>query len=530
MMMMSVAVLRRASRRTLASSGTSWKTKAEDYAYKGMAMGLATDFDDILDLEKAYSRRGPRPSDRVCIVGAGPAGIHMAHILHQEHNIKNITVFENEARTCGKSLTLEADGVVQEMGTCYTVPYKYWCLRRLLADNDQFKEVAVPPRAVSNSWSDTKWIGQEEWLMEPVKKRFPYKYLPGIFTRLSLFLTMVRYKIHHRRLFKLPKQEFLKRTNKTFKQYLDDNGFSDLEPLFSLAMTIQGYGYVDRVSAFYGLWWNSGPEMQGFIDAGLFSWADPSKQPASLLVEGFEQVFKYLAEPFKDQIKTGYNIKKITRNNGKIQVYEDSPERNEPLEFDFLIISTPLKTTFELIEDAPDEHVELAKNMTCSNLTTTLFSCKKKKDMTTALWTWVDGIKRDYSGHVMTVRSTYRVFHKGKPPRTEREHFVSYQYMEDGQVNPTKERKQELLDKLHQDLAKAGFEDIQVVEQKVWPYFHQWSQEEITAGKPLKVLDIQGLHNTWYIGASLLFESVHDVVHYNEMLVKGTNFIDVASP
>ena len=65
---------------------------------------------------------GPRCfDDRIGIVGAGTAGIHMAYLL-KEKGFKDITIFEKSDRIGGKSKTVNYRGVPQEMGTCYIAP------------------------------------------------------------------------------------------------------------------------------------------------------------------------------------------------------------------------------------------------------------------------------------------------------------------------------------------------------------------------------------------------------------------------
>ena len=46
--------------------------------------------------------RGPNKKDKICIVGAGPAGIHMAAKLKNK-NFENIKIFEETDRVGGKS-------------------------------------------------------------------------------------------------------------------------------------------------------------------------------------------------------------------------------------------------------------------------------------------------------------------------------------------------------------------------------------------------------------------------------------------
>lgn len=59
--------------------------------------------------------------DRVGIVGAGPAGIHMAHLLKKK-GFNNVEVLESNDRVGGKSCTFTHRGVPHEMGTVYLTP------------------------------------------------------------------------------------------------------------------------------------------------------------------------------------------------------------------------------------------------------------------------------------------------------------------------------------------------------------------------------------------------------------------------
>ena len=59
--------------------------------------------------------------DRVGIVGAGPAGIHMAYLLKKK-GFTNVEVLESSDRVGGKSYTFTHRGVPHEMGTAYLTP------------------------------------------------------------------------------------------------------------------------------------------------------------------------------------------------------------------------------------------------------------------------------------------------------------------------------------------------------------------------------------------------------------------------
>ena len=66
---------------------------------------------------------GPKPKEKVCIVGAGPAGIHMAVRL-KELGYKHLIIFEKSGRVGGKSYDTTFDGFYRPQGTVFlTVDY-----------------------------------------------------------------------------------------------------------------------------------------------------------------------------------------------------------------------------------------------------------------------------------------------------------------------------------------------------------------------------------------------------------------------
>ena len=61
---------------------------------------------------------GPKEQDKICIVGAGPAGIHMAvELKHKFFN--NVKIFEETDRVGGKSYDTVIDGYYRFQGTVF---------------------------------------------------------------------------------------------------------------------------------------------------------------------------------------------------------------------------------------------------------------------------------------------------------------------------------------------------------------------------------------------------------------------------
>eukprot|EP00794_Sanderia_malayensis_P011742 gene11742-12963_t len=52
-----------------------------------------------------------------------------------------------------------------------------------------------------------------------------------------------------------------------------------------------------------------------------------------------------------------------------------------------------------------------------------------------------------------------------------------------------------------------------------WRYFPRFNPADTRSGILWDIVDMQGKHGMWYIGSSVIFESVKSVVEYNELLI-----------
>ena len=64
---------------------------------------------------------GPKTDDDICIVGAGPAGIHMA-VLLKRMGLTKLRIFEKSNRVGGKCFDVEYDGISRPMGAIFGEP------------------------------------------------------------------------------------------------------------------------------------------------------------------------------------------------------------------------------------------------------------------------------------------------------------------------------------------------------------------------------------------------------------------------
>ena len=62
--------------------------------------------------------KGPKREEHVCVVGAGPAGIHMSVMLKRK-GYSNISIFEKTGRVGGKCFDSKIDGLYRPQGGLY---------------------------------------------------------------------------------------------------------------------------------------------------------------------------------------------------------------------------------------------------------------------------------------------------------------------------------------------------------------------------------------------------------------------------
>lgn len=93
---------------------------------------------------------------------------------------------------------------------------------------------------------------------------------------LEIFSQTISYISHHRRLLgnynetgflpPRPSEENLAELNMTIRDFFDRHGLRTLKPLFKLAYTLQGYGYLEEESILYGMIWVTPKLVNGLIE------------------------------------------------------------------------------------------------------------------------------------------------------------------------------------------------------------------------------------------------------------------------
>ena len=244
---------------------------------------------------KAHGQPPFKKSDRIAIVGAGPAGVHMASRLKQMGYTKTV-LFERSDRVGGKSLTLYLNDtgeciqqkdktgqmdtkscVAHDMGTCF-LHNGYHSIVDLVNEYNLTTTVAPEGRAMFSHFAKDSFSSQsmQEFvtssIMDGVKKgtiKVPrYAFTTELKVLGALISAVKQYNILHESL--LGKIEFsmpprlnastLQKINMTFAEFVEKNDLHALSGFLMFAHAAQGYGYVTSIPALYGLWWIS-PEL-----------------------------------------------------------------------------------------------------------------------------------------------------------------------------------------------------------------------------------------------------------------------------
>ena len=469
----------------------------------------ANHFDPI----QILNRQHPAPDHReIVIIGAGLAGVSMAWLLHRR-GFKNIVILEAQERVGGKIYSYEHQGLIHEMGACYTQP-AYHSIHHLLNHFDLNERVGVAGRMVYRDDGTKRPFGDD--VIQKVKSSMgkSWKHLPKKAVGIRVVIALQRYKYLHRKLLghyqgqlpPKPSDGVLRSLAIPFLDWLKTHRLDVLVPIFRLFQSAQGYGYLETVPAFYGLMWNT-PEV---IDIATQQMSGRG-QGAALIRNGLSGVIEHMLQETGIAVHTQTRVTKISRQTETYVETKDASGQTRQWEAKQVIISAPHQQALAWLENVTPLEQELFSTLVSSCMTTTaqsaIQSTREKID------SWFDNIVPGRDHRVITQRCSEAFLSPetltAKPINQPIERVI-YQYGEQAADEET------IVAAYDTHQVKNGTRNHSVVERCFWPtYFPHWPSEGIVAGNPWRLLDMQGLNNTWWIGSSACFESINDVFEYN---------------
>ena len=473
------------------------------------------------------NRYYPGKTDRIAIIGAGPAGIHMASLL-KKRGFDNVLILEQSDRIGGKSLTQMLDGVPHEMGTCYLHPL-YTRVRELMAEYGISPDTKPGGRNARRHIISEFIVGPQEgpldlgeWLLAAIEQETLPEWLwwaPDKLQGLSLLHAIHRYNKLHESILgsyegSLPPQpsgEAMRQMNMTFMEFLRHHGLEAMIPLLRLSHSAQGYGLLETVPVLYGLWWNSPGVMLAFLESGK----NPDKPVITMIPDGYESLWRAIRKTDDIDVQPGTRIESVSRSDDGVTIAFNCDGESATAEFDFLIIASDLQASLDYLDDPSEEESLLFTALDPEQLITTLVRAKSDTPGAVIEY-WPDMLRPGFPGRLYCIRNSRQCFEPDADDVGSNV-YVTYQYLERGREH----EMEGLAAQLVRDMEEmAGLEDIEIIgEQHKWPYFARFTQDSINQGFPWRLFESQGKRRTWYVGASACFESVHDVVGYNHQVV-----------
>eukprot|EP01124_Arcella_intermedia_P025862 TRINITY_DN4720_c0_g1_i1.p1 TRINITY_DN4720_c0_g1~~TRINITY_DN4720_c0_g1_i1.p1 ORF type:complete len:727 (-),score=178.94 TRINITY_DN4720_c0_g1_i1:27-2207(-) len=484
---------------------------------------------------------------RIVILGAGPSGLSTAHYL-RKHGYNNLTILEKLDVVGGKSKTWvdKEQNVPHDTGTTSIGP-TYDFFRDLLAEattpeNGLAEEEVVPPsnwngyriytqdplfkKALKKEKKDFL-IGLNPWVFAKTEEQTVHKalhWLPDTLQLYTIQKDIAKYKKAVDEIFGSygpftmpPKPMEGKDINISMLKFLQLHSPA-LIPLISYGLSGHGYGHLDEIPFFYGVFFLPPATLEQFINPF-------AKYPAkTTLKSGWRNFWEKIVEFNKLNVLYEFDLKDIKRTAETVTVtgtHKGAPWQEN---FDFIFIGAP-PTPGELALDWNEEEKDIFSRLKYHILSMTLYKRSPVPDLKEFVYVWVDKVadkERYHSGEVIVIRDAYRACRKDFQDKKKDRYQVGAQSFLDGQFT-----EEEVIEKLREHLAKMDDPNIDVLEYNPWKYFYYFNCEDIAAGYPWKLLDLQGKNRTAFIHASAAFESINECLSYTSMV---TDFLAMACP
>ncbi|XP_066913754.1 uncharacterized protein [Clytia hemisphaerica] len=484
----------------------------------------------MVSMTFALTVKGPKSlHDKICIVGAGPSGIHMALSL-KERGFTNIVILEKNSFVGGKSWTINHRGVAHEMGSVYLAPDYEDNVIPLVNKYMPNDLVILPPSAV---WMDDLPgpIPYEQYLIGYAMKFFGTNDIRVAGGKLGQ--TIVQYIAKHNEIFGAyegdlmpePTPDNKVKIQGTFVDFLSRNNMLAMQCILYASSSVQGYGRLDEIPALYGLMWNT-PKLMASLLQRLSG--NTNGTGLYMLRHGFKTLWERIIQAENLDVRFSSEIYRLYRSKTEPKVWleVESSGTRKFNSYDFLIWSPEMKTSLPLWDANVEERFYFSRSKPAF-FTTALVDTDGELRAPSPIDYWFDNINKKRQHSLWALRDSYGALHgysgamyqsklypsgnDGKQTRSQ----VTYQMGDEAPVYT--ELRHTLLNAMKTDLQASS---VNVLYMKTWRYFPRFSHQDLADGMLWRILEMQGNHGMWYIGSSVSFESVKSVVEYNKLLLK----------
>lgn len=406
-------------------------------------------------------------SRRIAIIGAGAAGLTAAETLRKK-GYTNVVIFERAERVGGKCCSVEIDGKIYELGAGILAASNQTALklakrfdvsldrikfgRSVFIDADTGQK--VPKRSLKQN---AQLLWQLFVTYRRMFKRWPSIMTPG-FENIDSELA-------------IPFADFA-------KKYHIEELSAELEMFF----TGFGYGYFADVPAAYVLKYYGWDTVRAFIHRNVYS-----------VPGGIQHLWTAVAKA--QDVRYSTTIQRIERGD-TVTITTEA----ESLEFDSLIVASPLDEALEVIDSTPEER--------------SLFTKMEYVDYRTIACSVEGIVKAD--GYVPKNFSANR---SGEPVFWHHRHSDSDVYTFYALAD-WKMVDDEVVDRTRSFVSKMGGSMTKVYSVTHWKYFPYIDQATMAAGYFDVIEAMQGCRNTFYIGELMNFSTVGLTSQYAEATIE----------
>lgn len=477
---------------------------------------------------------------KIAIVGAGPAGTHMAYLLHK-NGYKNITVFEKDNRIGGKSYSIMHDNVMHEMGTCY-LGAAYVRIRSLMEDLG-ITEVAEVTPELRHAFVNGKIIKTQKYVPEMMlqhwQKTQPSKIMNAMamvqniaekipllgkpfafiadgvrkYSMLQDLIASIRDYMHvldemgESSEYDIPNMHYQKYSHEfamSMSDFLEKRGWPVMNPIFTLLYTTMCYGYNHTSPSYYGIYWLCKQYVQTYLN---FIMHRPAHNNSVMLKGGFQNLWETMVKEAQTQIIYEAQIKQINRSEAGIEIeYNDKKEK-----FDFLISAIAAPDMLKLLSNPSADEQTVFSNLIHSVVVTKLIEVESEYTKTGVIY-WLERLCEEKQDMVFAMRTAASILqNRYSGSQT----AITYQYYDDSKTFD----EQKSNEGFNQGFENTGIKVKNIIASQVWKYLYRFTPDGIKAGLPWKIKRMQGCNNTIYIGSSVCFESVNAVVNYNHYIM-----------
>lgn len=443
---------------------------------------------------------------RICIIGAGPAGLSAGMYLEKK-GYENYTILEKNDHVGGKCNSPYYNGRRYEMGSIMGVPSYY-----AVHDVEEFCCITHDGPKLNRNYKN-----KEGKVIEPFEPKKNITKIPRLLKtkkQVKKFgeILETKYKGYdvngHRGVAEGRYEGFaatpgrdpvsginenLKDLALPFAEFCKKNGVELVQDVWIGPFTSFGYGYFDEIPAAYVLKYLDFQTCMNFVKINLWTWKD-----------GTQFIWESLNNKLKNHARLNSDITNVERKDGKVYVTVNGAVE----EYDKIIVTSPLQFLPNYFNAQKDEK-EMFSKIEYERYDVLAVEMKPEDQPEISYYIF-DNMVPKRLGHLMVYYRRWRD-DKNQVITT----YALRKHKNTAEI-PYEECKKTVLE----DLKTMHNPASAVVNENSWYYFPHVFTEDYAAGWYDKVEAMQGKYDTFYAGEIMSYGDMDETAEYSRELVE----------